>query len=166
MADYVKLLSDTALADVTFAVDGQRFPAYRGVLAAPSPYFKAFFALGQGMREEGSCAAGEDIVIEDVSAHEFERLLEYLYGHKLPEGEECKAGPRQGEMVVVADWFQASELYAHCVRKFWAGLRVGNVMTRLVQARDSGLAELEEAAIGYFKVKARAFEVKCVLRHA
>jgi len=166
LADYAKLLSDTALADVTFAVDGQRFPVYRGVLAARSPYFKAFFASGQCMREEGSRAAGEDIVIEDASAHEFERLLEYLYGHMLPEGEEWKAGPGPGEMAVVADRFQASELYAHCVRKFWGELRVGNVMTRLVQARDSGLAELEEAAIGYFKVNARAFEVKCVLRHA
>jgi len=52
--DYAKLLTDKALADVTFDVDCQRFPAHRCVLAVRSPYFKALFALGQGMREEGS----------------------------------------------------------------------------------------------------------------
>jgi len=55
--DYAKLRTDTVLADVTFAVDGQRFPAHRCVLAARSPYFKALFASGVCMREEGSRAA-------------------------------------------------------------------------------------------------------------
>ena len=57
LQDYTKLLTDTALADVIFAVDGQRFPVHRCVLAARSPYFKALFASGQGMREEGRRAA-------------------------------------------------------------------------------------------------------------
>jgi len=60
--DYAKLRTDTVLVDVTFAVDGQRFPAHCCVLAVRSPYFKALFASGQGMREEGSRAAGRDIV--------------------------------------------------------------------------------------------------------
>ena len=112
-----------------------------------------------GMREEGSRAAGGDIVIEEVTAPEFERLLEYLYAHKLPEGDKWKAGPGPGKMEVVADWFQASGLYAHCVGQFVSGLEVGNVVTLLVQARDSGLAELEEAAMGYLKTNAFVFQV-------
>jgi len=159
LEDYAKLLKDTALADVTFAVDGQRFPAHRCVLAARSPYFKALFASGKGMREEGSRAAGGDIVLEEMSAHSFGRLLEYLYANTLPVGEEWEAGPGPGEMAVVADQFQASGLYAHCVGRFWKGLKVGNVVARLVQARDSGLVELEEAAMGYFKANAIAFHV-------
>ena len=117
LEDYAKLLTDTALADVTFAVDGQRFPAHRCVLAARSPYFTAFFASGQGMREEGSRAAGGEIVLEEVSACEFERLLEYLYGNKLPEGEEWEVGPGPWEIAVVADRFQAC-----CTRTVWCSL--------------------------------------------
>ena len=44
--DYSKLLMDTALADVTFVVDGQRFQVHRCVLAARSPYFRAMFESG------------------------------------------------------------------------------------------------------------------------
>jgi len=164
LEDYAKLLTDTALADVTFAVDGQRFPAHRCVLAARSPYFKALFASGQGMREEGRRAAGGEIVLEEVSACEFERLLEYLYGNKLPEGEEWEAGPGPGEIAVVADRFQASGLYAHCVVQFVGGLQVSNVVVRLVQARDSGLAELEEVAMGYLKANVMAFQVRLFAR--
>jgi len=44
--DYSKLLGDMELTDVTFAVDGQRFPAHRCVLAVRSPYFRALFKSG------------------------------------------------------------------------------------------------------------------------
>ena len=64
--DYSKLLRDTSLAHVMFAVNGQRFPAHRCMLAARSPYFKALLASGQGMREEASRAAGGEIVLEAV----------------------------------------------------------------------------------------------------
>ena len=97
--------------------------------------------------------------MEEMSATEFEKLLEYLYGHKLPEGEEWQAGPGPGEMAVVEDRFQACGLYAHCVGKFRRGLKAGNVTVRLVQARDSGLAELEEVAMGYLKANVLAFQV-------
>jgi len=157
--DFAKLLTDKALADVTFAVDGRRFHAHHCVLAVRSPYFKALFASGQGMCEEGSREPGGDIVLQEVSAPEFEMLVEYLYVHKLPEGEEWQAGPGPGEMSAVADRFQASRLYAHCVEKFGGGLRVGNLVARLVQTHDSGLVELEEVAMGYLKANTLAFQV-------
>jgi len=156
--DYSKLLGDVELADVTFAVGGQRFPAHRCVLAARSPYFRALFKSGKGMHEEGSRAAGEDIVIKDVSAGAFCVLLKFLYAHTLPEQEDCGEGLAVGEMARVADRFQASELYAHCVEQFMEGLVVGNVVARLVQAHDSGLAGLQEAAMDYFKANALAFQ--------
>jgi len=104
--------------------------------------------------------SGGDIILQEVSAPEFEMLLEYLYAHKLPEGEEWQAGPGSGEMSAVADCFQASGLYAHCVEKFRGGLWVGNVVARLVQAHDSWLVELEKAAMGYLKANALAFQVR------
>jgi len=159
LEDYSKMLEDAALADVTFAVGGQRFPAHRCVLAARSPYFRAMFESGKGMHEEGSRAAGQDVVIKDVSAGAFRTLLRFLYAHTLPEEEDCGEGLAVGEMARVADRFQASELYVHCVVQFREGLAVGNVVARLVQAHDCGLAEMEEAAMEYFKANVLAFQV-------
>jgi len=48
------------------------------VLAAQSPYFCGLFELGTGMSEGGGRAAGEDIVIEGVSAGAFCTLLQFL----------------------------------------------------------------------------------------
>jgi len=90
-------------------------------------------------------------------------LLEYLYARKIPEGEEWQAGPGPGEMAAVADRFQASGLYTHCVGKFGGGLKVGNVVAQLVQARDSGIVELVVVAMGYLKANVRSFQVYCPL---
>ena len=78
--------------------------------------------------------------------------------------EHVEAGPGPGEMAVVADQFQASGLYAHCVVQFVGGLQVSSVVVRLLQARDSGLAELEEVAMGYLKANVMAFQVRLFAR--
>ena len=158
--DYGKLLGDTELADVTFAVDGQRFPAHRCVLSARSAYFRGLFKSGKGMREGGGgAAAATDIIFEEVSVGAFRVLLRFLYACWLPEEEDCGEGLGPGEMARVADRFQALELFEHCVRQFEEGLEVGNVVARLVQAHDSGLAPLQEAAMRYFQAHALAFHV-------
>jgi len=94
------------------------FSAHHCVLAARSPYFRALFKLGQGMRKSGACAAGQDIMIKDVSVGAFRVLLQFLYTHTLPEEEDCGEGLIVGEMTRVADWFQVIELYAHCMEQF------------------------------------------------
>jgi len=86
--DHGKLLDHTALADVTFAVDGQRFPAHCCVLSVRSPYFRGLFESGTGMSEGERRAAGEEIVIKEVSAGAFWVLLWFLYTHRLPEDED------------------------------------------------------------------------------
>jgi len=158
--DYGKLLAETALADVTFAVDGQRFPAHRCVLAARNPYFCGLFKSGTGMSEGGGGAAGKDIVIEGVSAGAFRTLLQFLYTNTLPGVEECGERLEVGEMARVADRFQAVVLYQHCVQQYREGLKVGNVVARLVLAHDSGLLALEEACMGFFETNAIVFQVK------
>ena len=157
--DMSKLLDDTELADVTFAVDGHRFPAHRCVLAARSPYFSGLFKSGKVMSEGGGSAAGQDIVIDGVGAGAFRALLRFLYTHHLPEEEEFRERLEVVEMAQVADRFQAVALYKHCVQKFKEGLKVGNVVARLVQAHDSGLASLEEAGMSFFEANAIAFQV-------
>ena len=46
----------------------------------------------------------------------------------------------------------------HGILQFRGGLKVGNVVERLVAAHDSGLGVLEEAAMTYFQENARAFQ--------
>ena len=96
--DLSSLFEDTELTDVMFAVDGQRFSAHRCVLAARSPYFHGLFKSGKGMSEGGGTSAGEDIVIEEVSAGAFRALQRFLYTHNLPEAEDCGEGLEVGEM--------------------------------------------------------------------
>ena len=146
LQDYGKMLDDTELADVTFAVDGQRFPAHRCVLAARSPYFSGLFKSCKGMREGEGSAVGHVIVIDDVSARAFRALLLFLYSHNLPEAEDFGKGLEVWEMALVADRFQALALYEHCIQHFRQGLKVDNAIERLVQAHDSGLDALQQAA--------------------
>ena len=130
--------------------------------AARSPYFRALFKSGKDMHEEGSRAAGKDIVITDVSTGSFHTLLRFLFAHTLPEEEDCGEGLAVGAMARVADPFQVSELYVHCMEQFREGLSVGNVVARVVQAHDSGLAEFEAAAMEYFKANMLTFQMNCV----
>ena len=152
--DYSKLLEETALADVTFEVDGERFPAYRGVLAVRSAYFKAMFT--SAMR---CSVAGQDIKLEEVSAGAFRMLLAYLYAGTLPWIEE-DWGPTSLELAQMADRFQVEGLYQHFVSNFREGLCPGNVVERLVQVHDSGLAALEDEAMDYLRANALTFQVQ------
>ena len=161
LQDYGKLLEDTALADVTFVVDGHRFPAHRCVLAARSPYFSALFK--PGLREGAGAVASEDIVFHEVGDGAFRVLLRFLYTHTLPDDKDCGEGLEVGEMARVADRFQAAELYDHCVQRFGEGLEVRNVVERLVVAHDSSLPALQQVAINYFRSNAVLFQVGVLL---
>jgi len=103
-------------------------------------------------------------VIKDVRAGAFRALLRFLYTHGLPKKEDCGEGLEVEEMARMADRFQAVALYKHCVPQFREGLKVGNVVVRLAQAHDGGLAALEEAGMGYFKANAIAFGVRLASR--
>jgi hypothetical protein len=86
LQNYGKLLEDGDLADVVFVVGGQRFLAYRGVLAARSEYFRGLFKSGM---QDG---ATREVCYEDVSAAAFRALLRFLYTGELPAwGDEARA---------------------------------------------------------------------------
>jgi hypothetical protein len=67
LQDYEKLVEDGALADVELVVDGVRFPAHRGVLAARSEYFWGLFLSGM----QGGSSEGVVHEIKQVSALAF-----------------------------------------------------------------------------------------------
>ena len=97
--------------------------------------------------------------MEEVRAGAFRVLLRYLYTGELPEEEDCGEGLEVGEMAGVADRFQARGLYEHCVGQFGEGLRVGNVVGRLVAGRERKLGDLEGAAMEFLRGNVVAFQV-------
>ena len=98
--------------------------------------------------------------MEEVRAGAFRVLLRYLYTGEVPEEEDCGEGLEAGEMARVADRFQARGLYEHCVGQFRGGLRVGNVVGRLVAGRERKLGDLEGAAMEFLRANVVAFQVR------
>ena len=115
-----------------FSADAPKTPP--GPAAKRSPYFEGLFKSGRSMREGGSRAVGDAIPIQEVKAGAFRVLLRFLYAGVLPEAEDSGEGLGAGELAVVADRFQALELFEHGVGLFRRGLQVTNVVQRLVQA--------------------------------
>lgn len=80
--DHIHLLSEQVGAlvlgeeysDVTFIVEGKRFPAHRVILAARCHYFRAL--LYGGMKESRPQA---EVCLEETRAEAFSMLLNYLY---------------------------------------------------------------------------------------
>ncbi|KAF1376940.1 hypothetical protein PFLUV_G00216700 [Perca fluviatilis] len=80
--DHIHLLSEQLGAlvlgeeysDVTFIVEGKRFPAHRVILAARCHYFRAL--LYGGMKESQPQA---EVSLEETRAEAFSMLLHYLY---------------------------------------------------------------------------------------
>ena len=84
-------------------------------------------------------------------------LLRYLYMQELPAAEDGGEGLAAGEVAKAADYFQAGELFEHCVEQFKGGLRVGNVVERLVYAHEHQLEALEAAAMAFIEENALLF---------
>ena len=87
-------------------------------------------------------------------------LLRYLYTHELPAAEDGGEGLVAGEMAKAADYFQAGELFEHCVEQFKGGLRVGNVVERLLCVHELEMPVLEEAAMAFIQENALLFQVR------
>lgn len=83
--DHTDFLSDNIgslflnqnFSDVTFVVDGEKFPAHKVLLAARSEYFRAMLYGGMKESDEG------EIVLEETNVFAFRILLRYIYTAKL-----------------------------------------------------------------------------------
>jgi sugar lactone lactonase YvrE len=82
--DFGKLV-EGELADVVLVVEGERFPAHRGVLAARNEYFRG---LLRSRMQEGS--GQQEISLKLVSAGAFRVVLRYLYTAAVPAWEELQ----------------------------------------------------------------------------
>ncbi len=186
LEDYGKLVEDGALADIVLVVDGERFPAHRGVLAARSEYFWRLFLSGM----QGGSSEGGVHEIKQVSAGAFRVVLRYLYTAALPqsgqggpgggrvskgkggkgaggdggkskgEGEEVmRRQVLEREVLKAADLFRLEALLKHCVEAFGRGLKVDTAIEQLVWAHLFGPAEARKVATDYFVGNGRRIQV-------
>ena len=118
--------------DVVLVVEGERFPAHRGVLAARSEYFRGML---EGSRQQ-------EITLE-VSARAF------WAGEEDDKGAVCTA--LELEVLKAADLFQAEGLLKHCLEGFRSGLSVHTVVEQLVgaQGRAGGGADRHDRVLLY-----------------
>jgi hypothetical protein len=164
--------SEPELADVVLLVEGQRFPAHRGVIAARSEYFRGLLLSGmQGERSEGGV---QEIELGEVSAGALRVVLRYLYTAELPESEEGGAGAGGGTgegeeaaagqvleraVLKAADLFRVEGLLEHCVEAVGRGFKEDTAVERLVWAHNHGPAEARTVATEYFVHNFRRIQV-------
>ena len=84
LAQMEALLSDEALADVTFVVGDARVKGHRAILVARSEYFRTMLTSGFSEGQE----ATTEIPIRDCTPGAFKALLRYLYTDQLQFADE------------------------------------------------------------------------------
>ena len=131
-------------------------------------YGQASFADGEGDAASFHCPIDIEVVSQSLiyiadainccirTVQPADGTVSTLCGVLRPHG---WAGMVAGEMAKAADYFQAGELYERCVEQFKGGLRVGNVVERRVQAHDSGVEALVEAAMDFLQANALSFQI-------
>ncbi|KAJ1269255.1 hypothetical protein BS78_07G197000 [Paspalum vaginatum] len=120
------LLDSTDGSDVSFAVDGEKFPAHRAVLAARSPVFKAQLL--------GSMADAKmsSMTMQDIAPATFRAMLRFIYTDACP----ADAGESPSDMfqnlLAAADRFALDRLKVLCARKLRDNVSVETVADTLL----------------------------------
>ncbi|KAJ4788142.1 BTB/POZ and MATH domain-containing protein 2 [Rhynchospora pubera] len=137
-----ELLESGEGADVTFEVDKEAFRAYRNVLAARSPVFKA--QLFGSMMESKM----DKITIEGMKADVFKIMLQYIYTDMLPSEVEVSSEMAQ-HLLAAADRYGLERLKVICEAKLCDSLDVETAATTLVLADQHNCGQLKGVCIDF-----------------
>ena len=109
-----KLLSDTTrkYSDVQLQVGGKTFHCHKLILALKSPYFeqKLFPSSTASSSSSAAAAVNKQIVLNDVSADAFDKVLQFLY-----TGETELSDEDVENILRAADLMKLTELTKSCV---------------------------------------------------
>uniref|UniRef100_A0ACD5VDR8 Uncharacterized protein n=1 Tax=Avena sativa TaxID=4498 RepID=A0ACD5VDR8_AVESA len=135
--------------DVSFIVDGEKFPAHRAVLAARSPVFRA--ELFGYMAE----ATMSSITLQDITPATFKAMLRFIYTDELPAEEEREDSSIEmlQNLLAAADRYALDRLKLICARKLWGKVSADTVATILACAETYNCRELKNKCIDFFVVE-------------
>jgi speckle-type POZ protein len=141
-----RLLEHTDGTDVSFIVDGEKFPAHRAVLAARSPVFRA--ELFGSMAE----AAMPYITLHDIAPATFKAMLRFIYTDELPpeaEPEDSSIEMFQN-LLAAADRYALDRLKFICAQNLWDKVSVHTVASILACAETYNCHELKNKCFDFF----------------
>jgi speckle-type POZ protein len=145
-------------SDVSFIVDGEKFPAHRAVLAARSPVFKAQLL--------GSMADANmpSITLHDIAPATFKVMLRFMYTDACPADAELGDSPDEmlQHLLAAADRFALDRLKLLCASKLWDNVSVDTVATALMWAETYNCPELKKKCIDFFG-EGKNFKTKALL---
>ncbi|KAM0825763.1 hypothetical protein ACQ4PT_069333 [Festuca glaucescens] len=144
-----RLLDHTDGTDVSFIVDGEKFPAHRAVLAARSPVFRA--ELFGPMAE----ATMSSITLHDITPATFKAMLRFIYTDELPAEDEPEDSSVEmfQNLLAAADRYALDRLKYICAQKLWEKVSVDTVATILASAETYNCHELKKKCIDFFAVE-------------
>ncbi|CAD6211384.1 unnamed protein product [Miscanthus lutarioriparius] len=146
-------------SDVSFVVDGEKFPAHWAVLAARSPVFKAQLL--------GSMAGANmsSITLHGIAPATFKVLLRFMYTDACPADDELGDSPDDmfAHLLAAADRFVLDRLKIFCARKLWDNISVDSVAATLICAETHNCPQLKKKCIDFI-VEENNFK-KVVLTH-
>ncbi|XP_047053309.1 BTB/POZ and MATH domain-containing protein 2-like [Lolium rigidum] len=144
-----RLLDNTDGTDVSFTIDGEKFPAHRAVLAARSPVFRA--ELFGSMAE----ATMSSITLHDITPATFKAMLRFIYTDELP----AEADPEDSSVEMFQNLLAAADRYALerlkfiCAENLRAKVSADTVATILASAETHNCHELKKKCIDFFAVE-------------
>eukprot|EP00250_Pteridium_aquilinum_P000425 c10466_g1_i1 orf=503-1765(-) len=145
-----ELLDSGVNIDITFEVDGERFPAHKLVLAARSPVFKA--QLFGVMREKDSGV----IQVKDIEAPVFKAMLYFMYRDCLPEENELSGSSSPAtctmmaqHLLAAADRYGLDRLRMICEAKMCEEVNVETVATTLALAEQHHCSQLKAVCLKF-----------------
>jgi speckle-type POZ protein len=139
------LLDCTDGSDVSFIVDGEKFPAHRAVLAARSPVFKAQLL--------GSMADAKmpSITLHDIAPATFKVMLRFMYTDACPADSELGNSPDEMFrcLLAAADRFALDRLKILCAVKLWDNISADTVVATLICAETYNCQQLKKKCIDF-----------------
>lgn len=151
LANFKKMFNRKAFCDVTFVLGDETFHAHKAVLAAQSKVFEAMFL--SGMKEQSD----NTIEISNFDAEIFEQFLNYLYG----EGG-MKLENKVEEMIVIADYYNVSDLKIRCENIMLETLSENSAIRYVILADKINCDTLKTAALHFIRKSSTIIE-KAVL---
>ncbi|XP_037410303.1 BTB/POZ and MATH domain-containing protein 2-like [Triticum dicoccoides] len=146
-----KLLEAKEGVDVTFEVQGEKFPAHKLVLAMQSPVFKAML-YGPMMEKDSS-----RIVINNMQPLVFKFLLHFIYNNLLPAdkvmGDDLLDEDDKKEvtrhLLVTADRYGMERLKLMCESILCKDLDAESLATTLALANQHSCSRLQDACVRF-----------------